>query len=174
MSESRKKTESIVETPNTQGVNIPRMKPLDTILEASKKDKDAPVKVDPSKTGPLTAEEKAQRNLLLKREAESKMVDIVFRNHEVQGGNLEFEYLFYKGDERKKYELLDGHQYSLPLGVVRHINNLGIPKYEYKQDKNGRPYCAFSRVQKRFTCEDVNFVGYNQYIDHIDGYKAAI
>lgn len=126
---------------------------------------------EPQELKEIVAKPKKESAQQAKMREDDKLVDIIFRNNEVTGGALEFECIFYKGEEVKKYILQDGHRYSLPLKVVRHVNNLGEPQYEYKNDEHGRPKVTFKRIKKRFTCEDVSFASSNSYIDHIDGFK---
>ena len=75
---------------------------------------------------------KAAANLNYQRDKDREKVKGIFRFHEVPGGRLEFSFKKYKGDPVERYDLVDGTQYTLPLGVARHLNSSGwYPQYEY-------------------------------------------
>ena len=66
------------------------------------------------------------------RDRDREKVNGVFRNYEVPGGVMDFVYREYKEDKVERYTLKDGEIYSLPRGVVRHLNkNCWYPEYEY-------------------------------------------
>jgi hypothetical protein len=60
------------------------------------------------------------------------MVKGIFRYHEVPGGAFEFVYKQYKEDDVEKFTMVDGHVYTIPLGVAKHLNNnVWYPQYDY-------------------------------------------
>ena len=66
------------------------------------------------------------------RDRDREKVSGVFRYYEVPGGVMDFVYREYKEDKVERYTLKDGEIYSIPRGVVRHLNkNCWYPEYEY-------------------------------------------
>jgi hypothetical protein len=57
------------------------------------------------------------------RLADSKLVKGIFQDNEVKGGQISFPFKKWKGDSVKEYTLIDGQEYELPLGVVKHLNS---------------------------------------------------
>ena len=58
-----------------------------------------------------------------KRIEESKLVKGIFEFKDLPGGTLDFFHRKWKGDKVQRYILVDGHEYELPLGVVRKLNS---------------------------------------------------
>jgi hypothetical protein len=93
------------------------------------------------------------------KEKDNKIVEGVFRFHEVPGGTLNFVFRMYKGDPIKRYTLVDGQRYSLPLGVVKHLNKNGwYPVHAYKMTESGRPDVHVGKKFQRFTFESTQFI----------------
>lgn len=68
------------------------------------------------------------------REKDSRMVKGRFIYTELPGGVLQFNYLVHKGDKPKKYNMIDGQIYTVPLAVARHLNkNVAYPEYTYAE-----------------------------------------
>lgn len=57
------------------------------------------------------------------RKEESRLIKGVFQDHEKKGGSVSFFFKKFKGDPIKQYDLVDGHEYELPLSVVKHLNS---------------------------------------------------
>ena len=72
-----------------------------------------------------------------------------FLYHEIPGGELEFNFYKYKGDPVEKYKLRDGQEYTLPLGVAKHLNNIGTQVHEHAQDENGKPSVRIGSFERR-------------------------
>lgn len=77
------------------------------------------------------------------RKEDSKLIKGIFQDNEKKGGSITFFFKKYKGDPIKEYTLTDGHEYELPLGVVRHLNsNCYYQQDAYLEnmmDPQGRP-----------------------------------
>lgn len=86
-------------------------------------------------------------------EEDSKMVSGMFKNIEVPGGGLEFSIRLHENDSIKTYTFLDGQEYTIPLGVARHINKqTSVNKREYATDPNGvkKLYTIVSGKRQRY------------------------
>ncbi len=73
----------------------------------------------------LTGEQKIAAEELLEKckDEDSRIVKGIFKNLECKGGDVEFVYHKYKGEPTRIYHLIDGHEYELPFGVAKHLNN---------------------------------------------------
>lgn len=66
------------------------------------------------------------------REKDSRLVKGRFIYNELPGGALAFNFLLHKGDKPIRYTMIDGHIYTVPLAVARHLNkNVAYPEYEH-------------------------------------------
>lgn len=71
-------------------------------------------------------------NLKYERDRMRELVPGIFRFHEVPGGGISFNYKEFKEDPIEKYTMVDGEQYTVPLGVARHLNRNGwYPEYGF-------------------------------------------
>ncbi len=57
------------------------------------------------------------------RKEDARVVKGIFQDNELRGGTVKFPFRKWKGDPVVTYELTDGQEYELPLGVVRHLNS---------------------------------------------------
>lgn len=57
------------------------------------------------------------------RKRDARLIKGRFVNRECPGANLSFHYKNYKGDKTVTYSLIDGKEYELPFGVIRHLVN---------------------------------------------------
>ena len=96
------------------------------------------------------------------KKEESQKVEIIFRFHELAGGTLSFGYKKYKGPI-EEYNLVDGERYTLPLGVIRHVNSLGTPIYVTKTLPNKKVIQEISRIKHRCSCESASFSGLGEF-----------
>jgi hypothetical protein len=88
------------------------------------------IKMDKSTLG--LSKEDLKKKIQRQKEIDSQKVKGVFRYYEMPGGTLAFSYKAYKDIDIANYELVDGQQYEIPLGVAKHLNNNGwYPEYEY-------------------------------------------
>ena len=73
-----------------------------------------------------------------------------FLLHESKNGSLSFTFYKYKGDPVESYTLIDGMEYTLPLGVVKHLNNnCGRPVHEYAEDAHGKKIMRIGYIERR-------------------------
>jgi hypothetical protein len=92
------------------------------------------------------------------RKEDSKMVKGIFTCLEPKGGEVTFSYLKYKGETTKNYTLKDGKEYTLPLGVVKHLNNIGWEVHSHMLDKDGNPYVGIGKKEKRFVFQSNEYM----------------
>lgn len=77
-------------------------------------------------------------NLKYMHDKDREPVKGVFHFYEVPGGSMSFVYKKYKEDDVERYDLIDGLQYTLPLGVAKHLNKEGrYPVYEHVPTESG-------------------------------------
>lgn len=111
--------------------------------------------------GKLTKEQRkaAEDKRLKERDEDSKMVTGIFENEEVPGGDVTFTYRKYKEDPYKTYTFVDGHEYTIPLGVAKHINNQTQEKrHKYLVDKNGRKVVGLGPSRRRYKFSSKEFM----------------
>lgn len=70
-----------------------------------------------------TSEIKGLDKFQKEREADAKIIRGKFVNRENKGASLTFHYKKYKGEPLKTYRLIDGNEYDLPIGVIKHLVN---------------------------------------------------
>ena|ERR1700748_1490385 len=75
----------------------------------------------------ITREELAKQ-IERRRARDEEKISIIFRNRENPAtasalGVVRFSYKMYPGQQNEFYELIDGERYSLPRGVINHLNN---------------------------------------------------
>lgn len=74
------------------------------------------------------------------KDEDSKMVTGIFKNIEAPKGSLTFTYRKYKEEPYRTYEFQDGHTYTVPLGVAKHINNMtAVAERDYARGPDGKP-----------------------------------
>lgn len=98
-----------------------------------------------------------------KRAEERKLVRGIFRFHEVPGGQMDFMFRKYKGDELTKYSMKDGEVYEVPLGVARHLNtNCWYPIYGHndksQQEVAGSAIMSVKEKIRRCSFQSLDFV----------------
>ena len=99
------------------------------------------------------------KGLRYQRDRDREIVRGIFKFHEVPGGYMSFVYRAYKEDPVERYDFFDGYQYSIPLGVARHLNKNGwYPIHEYAQDENGRPTMKIGQKCRRFSFQSLEFI----------------
>jgi len=115
----------------------------------------------PTKREKLSAEakKKASEKVEAARKEDSKMVKGVFTNRESSGGDLTFAYRGYKGDPIRVYHFIDGEEYTIPLGVARHINRqCKYTKSAHLVDKNGKPMIGAGKPVQRYEFISTDFM----------------
>jgi hypothetical protein len=85
------------------------------------------------------------------REEDGKMVTGVFKNIEVPGGDLQFTFRIYKEDPYKSFHFEDGKEYTIPLGVAKHINNMTkVKQHAYLVNKEGKKIPGIGSHRQRY------------------------
>lgn len=103
--------------------------------------------------------EELKKKLEYDRDRDQQMIRGVFNYLERKGGKLEFSFLKYKGDQIEKYVLQDGHEYTLPLAVVNHLNkNCSYPIHTHATDENGVPYVRIGQIVRRCSFSNYDFM----------------
>lgn len=99
------------------------------------------------------------------READERPCRIRFEFREQPGGSLEFCYKKYPGEPLKSYtgpkKLQDGHTYTLPLGVVKHLMSSGrCPEYKHERVMDEDPTGTYivGAWRTRYTAVPLDFI----------------
>jgi len=143
--------------------------------------------ISPQKNVSKVTKEELTRQMQKRRERDEELVTGMFQNKEMPGARhvpVRFVYKMYQNQTPEVYELYDGECYSLPRGVVRHINtNCYVKEY---LDVNGAPHLQkailpegrgimrakedmqMSRKQHRFAFSPLDYME-----DEFDVYPAA-
>jgi len=86
------------------------------------------------------------------RQEDAKKVKGKFRCYKPPGGNVEFYFRLWKGDPIEKYTLVDGQEYDLPMGVIKHLNeNCYEEDKEFMLDANGDKIRGAGKKNYRFS-----------------------
>lgn len=122
-----------------------------------------------------------KNDLKSQRERDSKMIRVKFMFHECPGGMLSHVFKKHKGDEVKRYDLIDGQIYNIPVGLYKHLNENGwYPVYDYAPGEPGM-FGAFNhmtgtvmkicRKVRRFSAQSMEFLDIddNNYSSHESG-----
>lgn len=95
----------------------------------------------------------------LQREKDKEMVRGIFTFHEVPGGQMQFCYKYYDGDEVETYTMRDGETYSIPRGVAKHLNkNCWYPVHQYAVDEAGRSIARIGQKVRRCSFNSLEFM----------------
>lgn len=93
------------------------------------------------------------------REIDSQRIRCRFKNYEMQGGDVRFSFKKYKDDPLETYHFLDGFVYTVPIGVIKHINkDCFFPMHKYATDENGNSIHKVSGKFQRFELIPLEFV----------------
>jgi hypothetical protein len=107
----------------------------------------------------LNTDKKPAPTMRMQRDKDREPVKGIFRFHEVPGGQMQFCYKYYKGDEVETYTLVDGEIYTLPLGVAKHLNkNCWYPLHHYAVDADGKPIARIGQKVRRCSFQSLEFV----------------
>ena len=114
-------------------------------------------KIEVSDEEKIAASKKAR--MKAQREKDNQMVRGIFRFYEIPGGMMEFVFKKYKGDPVRKYALVDGQVYTLPLMVAKHLNNnCWYPEHEYYKDSDLKDVTRVARKINRCGFQSLEFV----------------
>jgi hypothetical protein len=83
-----------------------------------------------------------------------KLEKIIFRNQRDPGYPLEFHYSS-KTHTFKQYKLIDGEAYTLPLEVVRNLEQCRENIEKYRHNSKGIPEIYIAGYKSHFVCERV-------------------
>jgi hypothetical protein len=94
------------------------------------------------------------------KETDMQMVKGRFRCFEPQGGGVKLSYRRHKGEPIRTYEFNDGGEYTIPLGLARHLrDNCNYYKHTHIMDMNGNPIIdQRSKRVDRMTFEPLGFM----------------
>lgn len=109
---------------------------------------------------PITADKKLE----MMRDRDREMVKGVFKFYEVPGGLMSFVFKKYKKDPVEKFDLIDGHVYTIPLGVAKHLNNdCWYPMHENAVDENGKSIVRVSEKIRRCGFQSLEFMDIDDF-----------
>ena len=113
----------------------------------------------------LTSAEQAERRRNLKshlaymRDKDRELIKCRFRYYDCPGGELRFVFKEYKEDPIEKYALMDNYIYTLPLGVIRHLNKkCFFVVHEYRDNEAGLPTQVIGKKIQRCEAIPLEFV----------------
>jgi hypothetical protein len=110
-----------------------------------------------------------KKKLQWMRDKDREMVKGMFKFYEVEGGMMSFVYRAYKQDKTERYDLVDGHIYTIPLGVAKHLNKNGwYPIHGYIMDEKGTPSMKIGQKKRRFGFQSLEFVDIEELGDAKD------
>ena len=102
---------------------------------------------------------KSKLTIEQQRERDKQLVRGIFRFHEVPGGRMMFVFKKYKGDPLQRYELVDGQEYTIPLGVAKHLTqDVWYPEHENVVDDQGKVIARVGRKIRRCSFESLEFM----------------
>lgn len=81
-----------------------------------------------------------------------KMERIIFRNQRDPGHPLEFHYAS-ATVPFKSYKLIDGHQYDLPVEIIRNLESCRENIEKYRRNSEGLPEVYVAGYKSHFVCE---------------------
>ena len=112
----------------------------------------------------INVKEEKSKNLNYLKEKDKEMVKGIFRFFEVPGASMSFNYKKYKGEPVSRYDLVDGQQYTIPLGVAKHLNNSGsYPVHAHMQDAAGAVSCRVGKKVKRYAFQSLEFIDIDDF-----------
>ena len=93
------------------------------------------------------------------REEEMKLVTGIFRCMEPQGGSVTLSYRKYPGEPIAKHTFEDGRQYTISLGLARHLNsNCAWPVSAHAIDPlTDRPSSKIGKWVHRFSFSSTEY-----------------
>lgn len=112
---------------------------------------------------PSSEQKEAREKLVVKlqnqRDKDRQLVRARFKNYECNGAELKFPLKLYKEDQVEKYEFKDGEIYSVPLGVIRHVNKTCFNTINrYAVDEKGNPSRIIGQKIQRFEFSPMEFI----------------
>lgn len=100
-----------------------------------------------------------KKNLKYYRDKDREEVKGIFRFYEVPGGSMSFSYRAYKEDQVERFDFVDGHVYTIPLGVAKHLNKNGwYPVHKNHMDDSGKYSQLVGKKVRRFGFQSLEFM----------------
>lgn len=100
-----------------------------------------------------------KKDLKHQRDKDRQMVKGVFKDYEVPGGSMGFVFRKYKEDPIERYDMVDGHVYTIPLAVAKHLNsNCSYPIHGYAMDADGNKTARVSEKVNRYGFQSLEFM----------------
>lgn len=81
-----------------------------------------------------------------------KFEKVIFRNQRDPGHPLEFHYAS-KTHPFKQYKLIDGHEYNLPVEVIKNLEQCRENIEKYRRNADGIPEIYIAGYKTHFVCE---------------------
>ena len=106
----------------------------------------------------ISVKESKSEKYMKAYKTDSRLVKGKFFCHMPKGGEVTFPFRKYKEDQRVDYKLVDGQEYELPLGVVKHINSCGWEVHTHLLDPQGKPFVGTGKTETRFTFQSLDFI----------------
>lgn len=93
------------------------------------------------------------------RKRDREMVKGIFKFYEVPGGEMKFSFKKYKEDPVENYTFVDGHIYTIPRGVAKHlVNDCWYPEYDYVKGEDFRSAYAIKNKVHRCGFQSLEFM----------------
>lgn len=127
-------------------------------------EKELPSYIEDIGKDPLRVTKKTA-NLDKEYEKDQQLVNGIFRYHELPGGTLSFVYRKHKKEPIRRYTLVDGQRYELPLGVAKHLNSSGkYPVHQYELDQSGLPSMRIGKYVRRYGFQSLEFIADEDFV----------
>lgn len=95
-----------------------------------------------------------KENQIVIADSTPKYERVTFRNQRDPGYPLEFHYAS-KECPFKQYKLIDGHQYDLPIPVIKNLESCREDIHKYRRSSEGIPEIFVAGYKTHFVCERV-------------------
>lgn len=152
MEKKKKETTIQKETPIQQEIAKPEVSLEELrkqVADLQRENTELMKKMLEEKKAPIQPQKQQQKNTLKG----------IFHWHEVPQGTMSFLLKTKRGENVKKYSLVDGQEYNLPIDVVCHLNDSGkYPVHRYTTGADGKPHQGIGKMQKRFSYEITEFL----------------
>lgn len=72
---------------------------------------------------------------------------------------MSFNFKKYRQDDVQRYDMTDGHVYTVPYGVAVHLNkNCSYPEHSYILDDYGKPVQKIGKMIRRCSFQSLDFM----------------
>lgn len=103
----------------------------------------------------------------IQQKKDAEMVRGIFKFYEVPGGSMSFSYRKYKGEQVKRYDMVDGQIYTIPRGVAKHLNNnCWYPEYDHIKGEDARTTYAVKNKVHRCGFQSLEFMDEDIHTDN--------